>query len=163
MGPTWGPHDPSGPHVVHVNFAIWDSIVPTHCLIHLLRLFTQKPSLSEYTSNATPAISQGLNETHSILISKWNCDSLEARYKASSMSILCNGDIVREIALGFHYNFKTQYLYTPANFTEALCFQHINFHYEDRIIWWPYTIIIIGIPIPGKSWDLNKFKATAML
>ena len=23
MGPTWGRQDPGGPHVVHVNLAIW--------------------------------------------------------------------------------------------------------------------------------------------
>ena len=26
MGPTWGRQDPSGPHVDHVNLAIWDCI-----------------------------------------------------------------------------------------------------------------------------------------
>ena len=25
MGPTWGAQDPDGPHVGHVNLAIWDS------------------------------------------------------------------------------------------------------------------------------------------
>ena len=24
IGPTWGRQDPSGPHVGHMNFAIWD-------------------------------------------------------------------------------------------------------------------------------------------
>ena len=32
MGPTWGQQDPGGPHVGHVNLAIWD------ILIHKLQL-----------------------------------------------------------------------------------------------------------------------------
>ena len=28
MGPTWGRQDPGGPHVGHLNLAIWDSIAP---------------------------------------------------------------------------------------------------------------------------------------
>ena len=71
--------------------------------------------LPEYISSTTPVISHGLNGTHSTLISKWNCDSLGAWHKASKLSILCN----RDIALGFHYNFKTQYLYTLANFAKT--------------------------------------------
>ena len=30
-GPTWGRQDPGGPHVVHMNLAIWDIVD----LIHL--------------------------------------------------------------------------------------------------------------------------------
>ena len=26
MGPIWGRQDPDGPHVGHMNFAIWDDI-----------------------------------------------------------------------------------------------------------------------------------------
>ena len=29
MGPTWGRQDPCGPHVGHVNFAIWEEIIFT--------------------------------------------------------------------------------------------------------------------------------------
>ena len=29
MGPTWGRQDPGGPHVGHVNLAIWDAFVYT--------------------------------------------------------------------------------------------------------------------------------------
>ena len=28
MGPTWGRQDPGGPHVGHVNLAIWEHIGP---------------------------------------------------------------------------------------------------------------------------------------
>ena len=27
MGPTWGRQDPGGPHVGHVNLAIWDDFI----------------------------------------------------------------------------------------------------------------------------------------
>ena len=26
VGPTWGRQDPGGPHVGHMNFAIWDTV-----------------------------------------------------------------------------------------------------------------------------------------
>ena len=26
MGPTWGRQDPGGPHIVPMNFAIWDTV-----------------------------------------------------------------------------------------------------------------------------------------
>ena len=29
MGPTWGRQDPGGPHVGHMNLAIWEGIVTT--------------------------------------------------------------------------------------------------------------------------------------
>ena len=37
MGPTWGRQDPGGPHVGHVNLAIWDFITfqfSSRCSIH---------------------------------------------------------------------------------------------------------------------------------
>ena len=30
MGPTWGPQNPGGPHLGHVNIAIWDKF-PESC------------------------------------------------------------------------------------------------------------------------------------
>ena len=32
MGPTWGWQDPGGPHVGHVNLAIWDSNAGAACI-----------------------------------------------------------------------------------------------------------------------------------
>ena len=29
VGPTWGRQDPGGPHIGHMNFAIWEAIIWT--------------------------------------------------------------------------------------------------------------------------------------
>ena len=36
MGPAWGRQDPGGPHVGHINFAIWEVYQHTGCkwLVH---------------------------------------------------------------------------------------------------------------------------------
>ena len=35
MGPIWGRQDPGGPHVGHMNFAIWDDMASIlyHCSV----------------------------------------------------------------------------------------------------------------------------------
>ena len=40
MGPTWGRQDPGGPHVGHINLAIWladNRVAQLHCILHYKR------------------------------------------------------------------------------------------------------------------------------
>ena len=37
MGPTWGQQDPGGPHVGHVNLAIWDMLVIKYSFMDQLK------------------------------------------------------------------------------------------------------------------------------
>ena len=38
MGPIWGHQDPGGPHIGHMNFAIWDSTESVDAYIHMRTL-----------------------------------------------------------------------------------------------------------------------------